>query len=80
MITSSGKASPFADAASSYGIELYYTYPRIFEGNANPNGGLPLFNNDKDLTRAQVCAIICRLDSYQQSHIGAGSATMPDGT
>lgn len=71
-ITPSGKASPYADAANAYGIELYYTSPQIFVGSTNPKGGLPLFDNDKDLTRAQVCAIICRLDSYIESNGGDG--------
>lgn len=65
-ITPTGKASPYADAANAYGVELYYTSPQIFMGSPNP-GGKPLFNGDKNLTRAQICAIIVRVMNLANS-------------
>lgn len=64
--------SPFADTADGYAAALYYTNPQIFVGNPNPQGGKPMFNSlvnnipQTTLTRAQVCAIVCRLNTYSQ--------------
>lgn len=65
--------SPFADTTDGYAAALYYTNPQIFVGNPNPTGGKPLFNNSTrtTLTRAEVCTIIYRLNSY------SGASTSP---
>lgn len=69
--------SPFADDANAYAVALYYTTPQIFVGTTNPNGGKPLFENNKALLREQVCAVICRVMDYHTQHT---TNTMPDGT
>lgn len=69
--------SPFADEANAYAVALYYTTPQIFVGTTNPNGGKPLFENNKPLLREQVCAVICRVMDYHTQHT---TNTMPDGT
>lgn len=68
--------SPFADDANAYAVALYYTTPQIFVGTTNPNGGKPLFENNKPLLREQVCAVICRVMDYHTQHT---TNTMPDG-
>lgn len=69
--------SPFADEANAYAVALYYTTPQIFVGTTNPNGGKPLFENNKPLLREQVCAVICRVSDYHTQHT---TNAMPDGT
>ena len=68
--------SPFADEANAYAVALYYTNPQIFYGTTNPNGGKPLFENNKPLLREQVCAVICRVRTYNAQQT---TDTMPDG-
>lgn len=68
--------SPFADEANAYAVALYYTNPQIFVGSTNPNGGKPLFENNKPLLREQVCAVICRVRTYNAQQT---TDTMPDG-
>ena len=57
-------------------MALYYTNPQIFYGTTNPNGGKPLFENNKPLLREQVCAVICRVRTYNAQQT---TDTMPDG-
>lgn len=66
--------SPFADTTNGYAGALYYTNPQILMGNPNPNGGKPLFNNSTrtTLTRAEICTIIFRMNSY---HLGTGTGS-----
>ena len=68
--------SPFGDEANAYAVALYYTTPQIFVGTTNPNGGKPLFENNKPLLREQVCAVICRVSDYHTQHT---TNVMPDG-
>lgn len=73
--------SPFADITDGYATALYHTNPQIFVGSTNPRGGKPLFNPvdsngvpQTTVTRAQVCALICRLETYHQSQQAAQSS------
>lgn len=69
--------SPFADTTDGYAGALYHTNPQIFIGDQNPYGGKPLFNPLENnvprttLTRAQVCTVIYRLNSYYQGAAGS---------
>ena len=73
-IASSSAASPFADTANGYAVALYET--KIFTGTPGENGGKPNFLGSNNLTRAQICAVIYRVNQYYET---ISSSQKPDG-
>lgn len=63
--------SPFKDNANGYAVALYYTSPRIIQGNDDNT-----FKGGNTLQRAEICRIIYQMNAYVAN---TTSNTRPDG-